>query len=228
MPAPDLTAVHAAQLAAAASDLHEALARHRLVGIIRGSDPQASVATARVLAEEGFHLLEVSLTTTDAFGVLARMAAELPAEVRVGAGTALTPEQVRQAREAGASFVLSPSDCPGLREAAQLGLPTIPGALTPSEVYAASIAPGTAAVKVFPADAHPASYLAALRQPFPGIDLVPVGGVHLADVENYLGQGALAVGVGSPLCGDAPHGGDLDQLRSRARAFVAAAAGMKP
>jgi 2-dehydro-3-deoxyphosphogluconate aldolase/(4S)-4-hydroxy-2-oxoglutarate aldolase len=59
----------------------------------------------------------------------------------------------------------------------------------------------------------------ALRDPFPHIPLVPVGGVGVGQVREYLDGGALAVGVGSPLLGDAPHGGDLTALRERAQRF---------
>lgn len=206
----------------AARQLREELAEHRLIGIIRGTDPDACVATATVLVDEGVQLLEVSLTTTAAEQVIERIATTLHGRVRLGVGTAMTKTDVRRAHDAGASFVLTPGDGPGLREAARRGLPAIPGALTPSEVYAAANAPGTAAVKLFPASSQPPSYLAALRDPFPTIGLVPVGGVGLSDVPAYLRHGAVAVGVGSPLCGDAPHGGDLDALRLRARDFLAA------
>ncbi|WP_262403504.1 bifunctional 4-hydroxy-2-oxoglutarate aldolase/2-dehydro-3-deoxy-phosphogluconate aldolase [Actinomadura sp. CNU-125] len=100
-------------------------------------------------------------------------------------------------------------------------MPVLAGALTPTEVAAAA-ASGVDAVKLFPASAHGPGYLKALRDPFPDVPFVPVGGVGRDEAVEYLALGAVAVGVGSPLCGDAPHGGDLDALRARARAFVAA------
>jgi 2-dehydro-3-deoxyphosphogluconate aldolase/(4S)-4-hydroxy-2-oxoglutarate aldolase len=109
----------------------------------------------------------------------------------------------------------------GVTTAVALGLPVLAGALTPTEVLAARDA-GAVAVKVFPAASLGPGHVKALRDPFPDVPLVPVGGVDLAAVPRYFAAGACAVGVGSPLTGDAPHGGDVAALRERAAAFVAA------
>ncbi|MGJ9422194.1 bifunctional 4-hydroxy-2-oxoglutarate aldolase/2-dehydro-3-deoxy-phosphogluconate aldolase [Aeromicrobium sp. CF3.5] len=202
-------------------ELRERLTEHRLVAIIRGDVPDACVRTAVALAEEGVRLLEVSLTTAGAIGVLSRLSAELGDEVRLGAGTVLTAQDAQSAADAGAQFILTPALSEGLAEARRIGLPVIPGALTPSEVLAAHEG-GAAAVKVFPANLFGPAYLDALEGPFPDISLLPVGGVRLDDVAPYLERGAIAVGVGSPLCGDAPSGGDLRSLRERARTYVSA------
>jgi 2-dehydro-3-deoxyphosphogluconate aldolase/(4S)-4-hydroxy-2-oxoglutarate aldolase len=99
----------------------------------------------------------------------------------------------------------------------------IAGALTPTEVVAA-VHRGATAVKLFPASIGGPSYLKALRDPLPDVPFVAVGGVDVAKAEEYFAAGAIAVGLGSPLLGDAPQGGDLGALRERARAFLAAAA----
>ncbi|MFE0750081.1 bifunctional 4-hydroxy-2-oxoglutarate aldolase/2-dehydro-3-deoxy-phosphogluconate aldolase [Gordonia sp. NPDC058843] len=202
--------------------LRSQLAAHRLLGIVRGTDPGASVRTALTLFDEGIRIIEVSLTTVDAFAVIEEIARATDSTCLLGAGTALSRESVRRAADAGAGFILTPALSEGVDEAVELGLPVIPGALTPTEVHAAAQL-GAAAVKVFPANAFPHRYIADLRQPFPGIDLLPVGGVGLEDVPRYFAHGAIGLGIGSPLCGDAPNGGDLTLLRDRARAFVAAA-----
>ncbi len=202
-------------------DLRAELTEHRLLGIVRGNDPGASVRTALALVDEGIRIIEVSLTTIDAYAVIDEIARAAGSDCLLGAGTALSRESVRRAADAGAGFILTPAMSEGVDEAVELGLPVIPGALTPTEVHAAAQL-GAAAVKVFPANTFPHRYIADLRQPFPGIDLLPVGGVGLDDVPEYLAHGAIGLGIGSPLCGDAPNGGDLTQLRGRARAFVAA------
>lgn len=202
-------------------DLHRSLRERRLLAIIRGSDPDGCVRTALTLAEEGVDLMEISLTSADALTVLERVVAG-SGTAEVGAGTVLTAGDARRAHEAGASFAVTPALCEGVAAAVELGLPVLAGAMTPSEVLAAHRA-GAAAVKLFPAAGPGPAYVAALRGPFPGIDLVPVGGVGADDVGPYLRAGAVAVGVGGPLAGDAVDGGDLDALRARARAFLAAA-----
>jgi 2-dehydro-3-deoxyphosphogluconate aldolase/(4S)-4-hydroxy-2-oxoglutarate aldolase len=200
-------------------DLRGRLAEHPVLGIVRGDDPDAALRTVLALADAGIGLVEVSLTTPGAFGVIERAVADLGD--RVGAGTVLTPDDAARARDAGAAFLLTPALGPGVGAGVELGLPVVAGALTPSEVLAAVLA-GAVAVKVFPASLHGPAYLRALRDPIPDVALVPVGGVGVHDVRPYLDAGALAVGAGGPLVGDAARGGDLAGLRERARAFLAA------
>ncbi|ASR39251.1 aldolase [Prauserella marina] len=205
-------------------DLSGLLAEYRLMAIIRGDDPSACERTAEVLVESGVRLLEVSLTSADALDVLARIAARLGSGAHIGAGTVLTERDARDAREAGATFAVTPALGEGVDAALKLGMPVLAGAMTPTEVLAAHRA-GATAVKLFPAGELGPGYLKALRDPFPHVPMVPVGGVGLDDLRAYLAAGALAVGVGSPLAGDAPNGGDLDGLRRRAAEFVAVARG---
>jgi 2-dehydro-3-deoxyphosphogluconate aldolase/(4S)-4-hydroxy-2-oxoglutarate aldolase len=122
---------------------------------------------------------------------------------------------------AGAQFVVTPAVVESIPEAARRGLPAA-GALTPTEAYNALLM-GASAVKLFPASLGGPAYLKALRDPFPDIPFVAVGGVGLDEMHAYLAVGAVAVGVGGPLVGDAASGGSLSDLRVRARAYVAAA-----
>jgi 2-dehydro-3-deoxyphosphogluconate aldolase/(4S)-4-hydroxy-2-oxoglutarate aldolase len=137
----------------------------------------------------------------------------------MGAGTVLTAGQVREAQDAGAQFIVTPCLAPSTDAAFNLGLPVLVGALTPAEVYSAA-REGAAAVKLFPASVGGPAYLKALKDPFPDIEFVPVGGVAAESVTEYLQAGALAVGAGSPLTGDAPRGGSLAELGDRARTFI--------
>ncbi|WP_326558835.1 bifunctional 4-hydroxy-2-oxoglutarate aldolase/2-dehydro-3-deoxy-phosphogluconate aldolase [Micromonospora sp. NBC_01796] len=204
-------------------NLLDSLRTHRLLAIVRGSDPDAALATVLTLADSGINLIEVSLTSTDALGVLRRARAALGTEYGLGAGTVLTAEQAADAAEAGATYLVTPALAPSLAEAARLGLPVLAGALTPTEVVQATTG-GAAAVKLFPASVGGPDYLRALRDPFPQTPFVPVGGVDAARARDYLDRGAIAVGVGSPLVGDAVRGGDLAALRQRAADFLAVTA----
>lgn len=204
-------------------DLIAELTANRLLAIVRGRDADASYRAVLTLAEEGIRLMEVSLAGAGGASVLGRAADQLGTEVRLGAGTVLTTEDARLAADAGAQFLVSPALTPGIEHAASLGLPWLPGALTPTEVAAACRA-GAPAVKVFPASVFGPSYVRALRDPLPQVPLVPVGGVAIEDMPTYLEAGAVAVGVGSPLLGDAPHGGDLGDLRERVRRALDAVA----
>lgn len=205
-------------------NLREVLRRHRLVAAVRSDDPQAALASVLTLAQAGVAMIEISCAARDALGVLVRARAELGPEVTLGAGGVLTERDVVHVEQAGATFVATVGLAPALAEAARLGLPALAGALTPTEVVSAGLA-GAVAVKLFPAPLGGPRYLAALREHFPEVPFVPSGAVDLASVPAYLAAGAVAVDVGAPLLGDAPFGGDLDALRDRAAAFLAAVNG---
>ncbi|MQS08298.1 bifunctional 4-hydroxy-2-oxoglutarate aldolase/2-dehydro-3-deoxy-phosphogluconate aldolase [Streptomyces alkaliphilus] len=194
--------------------------RERLAAIVRGRDARASVRAAVVLAEEGVGLIEISLTTEDAERVVREVVAEVGDRALIGAGTVVSADDARRARDAGATWLVTPCPGPGLEAAVGTGLPVLGGALTPGEC-AAVMASGATAVKLFPASLGGPPHLAALRDPFPAMPIVPVGGVDTGTAAAYLAAGAVAVGVGGPLLGDAPHGGDPGALRERARAFLA-------
>jgi 2-dehydro-3-deoxyphosphogluconate aldolase / (4S)-4-hydroxy-2-oxoglutarate aldolase len=200
------------------AELRSLLAQERLVGIVRGPDPDRLVDCLRALATAELRLIEVSLTSGGAIDVIARAAEELGDRVVLGAGTVLDADQAVAAIEAGARFAVTPAYGPGVDVCLDRGVPVLVGALTPTEVYAAH-EHGAAAVKVFPASLGGPAYIRGLRDPFPDVPLVPVGGIHEAAVHTYLTAGAVAVGVGSPLLGDAPVDGDLAALTVRATRF---------
>ncbi|MFE3885851.1 bifunctional 4-hydroxy-2-oxoglutarate aldolase/2-dehydro-3-deoxy-phosphogluconate aldolase [Streptomyces lydicus] len=204
-------------------DLSTALRTERLVVIIRGREAEASFRTVMALVEAGLLLIEISLSGKDALTVIRRARAELGDAAWLGAGTVLTAQDARRAAEAGANLIVTPGLGAGLEESVRQGLPTLAGVMTPSEVIAAD-ALGVSALKLFPASAGGPAYLQALRAPFPELPFVPVGGVDAAAAQAYFAAGAVAVGVGSPLVGDAADGGDLDGLRKRAAEFRAVCA----
>jgi 2-dehydro-3-deoxyphosphogluconate aldolase/(4S)-4-hydroxy-2-oxoglutarate aldolase len=198
------------------------LARERLLAIIRSSDPAAAIQAALVLFESGIRFLEVSLVTTDAMRVIAEVARRAPDGCVLGAGTVLTREDVAGAAEAGARFMVTPAVTESVAESVARGIPVLVGAFTPTEVLTA-VGLGATAVKLFPSSIGGPTYLRALRDPLPGVPFVPVGGVNAALAAEYFAAGAIAVGIGSPLVGDAARGGDLDALRARAAGFLTVA-----
>ncbi|WP_346533728.1 bifunctional 4-hydroxy-2-oxoglutarate aldolase/2-dehydro-3-deoxy-phosphogluconate aldolase [Micromonospora sp. DPT] len=204
-------------------DLTTELAAARVLAVIRGTDTAAAVATGIALLEEGVRVVEVALTTPDAPHAIEAIRSAAPAGALVGAGTVLTAADVADVLAAGAQFIVTPAVVESIPEAVRRGLPVAAGALTPTEAYTA-VRMGASAVKLFPAALGGPAYLKALRDPFPDIAFVAVGGVGLAELPAYLSAGAIAVGLGGPLVGDAASGGDLDGLRHRARAYLAAAA----
>jgi 2-dehydro-3-deoxyphosphogluconate aldolase/(4S)-4-hydroxy-2-oxoglutarate aldolase len=205
-------------------NLVESLGVHRLLAIVRGKDTTAALCTVLTLAEEGVAAIEVSLNTADALTVIRQARAELGPDALLGAGTVRSAADAARAVDAGASYLVTPALVDG---PAPDGTPVLMGALTPSEIEAA-LARGAAAIKLFPGSLGGPGYLRALRDPFPDVPFVPVGGVDAQAARDYLDRGALAVGVGSPLVGDAADGGDLDQLRARTADFRKVIAGETP
>ncbi len=195
------------------------LRRERLLPIIRAADPDRVPDVARTLVALGFRLFEISLTTPGAPDLIRHLVDSLDG-VHLGAGTVLEPGQVETVAASGARFVVTPALTPALATATGLGLPALVGALTPTEVVAA-VAAGAAAVKLFPAEVGGPGYLSALRAPLPDVPFVPVGGVTVDVGAEYLRRGAVALGLGSPLIGDAVSGGSLDALAERGAAFRA-------
>jgi 2-dehydro-3-deoxyphosphogluconate aldolase/(4S)-4-hydroxy-2-oxoglutarate aldolase len=205
-----------------AVDFTAELAAARVLAIIRGTDAAAAAAAGTALLAAGVRLVEVALTTPGALTAIEAIRSAAPDGSLVGAGTVLTVADVADVAAAGAQFVVTPAVIESIPEAARRGLPVAAGALTPTEAYAA-LRMGASAVKLFPASVGGPAYLKAVRDPFPDIPFVAVGGVGLDEMRAYLDVGAVAVGVGGPLVGDAASGGSLDDLRVRARAYLAVA-----
>lgn len=199
------------------------LQARRLVAIVRGTSAAAALDAVITLHECGVPLIEVSLTTPDATGVVRRAVEMIGAEATIGCGTVVTADDAARVAACGARFAVTPALGPGVAAALNCGLPVIGGAFTPSEMVEV-MARGAIAVKLFPASAAGPGYVQAVHGPFPAFPIVPVGGVDAVAAQAYLAAGAIAVGVGSPLVGDAASGGSLAALRERVPAFLAAAA----
>jgi 2-dehydro-3-deoxyphosphogluconate aldolase/(4S)-4-hydroxy-2-oxoglutarate aldolase len=182
-------------------------------------------AIADALVAGGVGAFELTLNDPDDAALAAIVAAAEhvargAAPLAIGAGTVLTVAAAQRALDAGASFLVSPHlDRELVGWAAERGVPMLPGAATPTEVLAAWRA-GAAAVKVFPASALGPSFLRELRGPFPDIPLQPTGGITLENAGDFIGAGAIAVGIGSWLFA----GGTPLSVRERARQATTAVA----
>jgi 2-dehydro-3-deoxyphosphogluconate aldolase/(4S)-4-hydroxy-2-oxoglutarate aldolase len=201
------------------------LAIERLMPIVRSTSADVAGLIGRTLIERGYTILEISLTTPGALDVIRDLSDAHPG-VRVGAGTVLRAQQAADARAAGAQFIVTPGLAPSIEAAAELDLPVLAGALTPSEIIAA-VDRGVAAVKLFPAELGGPAYFSALRAPLPDVPIIPVGGVTVETGEEYLERGALGLGLGSPLIGKVASEADVPGLVERADAFRAMIAGRR-
>ncbi|MFQ6395733.1 bifunctional 4-hydroxy-2-oxoglutarate aldolase/2-dehydro-3-deoxy-phosphogluconate aldolase [Nocardia sp. KC 131] len=183
-----------------------------IIAILRAPTAARFAQVAAVLHESGITAVEFTLTSAGALDALRDYAGS---GHPVGAGTVLTAADAARAVDAGAAYLITPVvSTEVIAEARRLGVPVISGAFTPTEIHRAHAA-GSTMVKVFPASVGGPDYIRAIRDPLPDIPLVPTGGVARTDVKAYLDAGATALGMGSPLIGDACVGGDLEALRER-------------
>jgi Entner-Doudoroff aldolase len=193
----------------------------RIIAILRGRFGGREEEIVAALQTGGLTAVEVTLNSPDALATIRRLATRFGATMAVGAGTVLTPEEVKQAAEAGASFIVSPNcDARVIEATKKLNLVSLPGCFTPSEVVAA-IHAGADAAKLFPATVLGPGFVKALRGPLPDVRTVPTGGVTPELAREYFAAGAWAIGAGSELLGKQVD--DLASLRDRAMAYRAAA-----
>ncbi|TCO34167.1 2-dehydro-3-deoxyphosphogluconate aldolase/(4S)-4-hydroxy-2-oxoglutarate aldolase [Kribbella steppae] len=208
-------------------DLLAELRHRKVLAIIRTDGPDRALECIHTLVDAGITALEVSLTTPGGADAIAKARSEYDPSVLIGAGTVITSAQADEVAAAGAGFAVTPAITRGAHRSVELGLPLLCGALTPTEVVAA-LDLGATAVKIFPAKVYGPSYLRELRAPLPDAPLIAVGGVDAKTAPEYLAAGALAVGVASPLLGDAATGGSQADLAARAKAFLTAVAAPHP
>jgi 2-dehydro-3-deoxyphosphogluconate aldolase / (4S)-4-hydroxy-2-oxoglutarate aldolase len=183
----------------------------RVVAILRRV-PDAE-AVVQALAAGGIRIVEITLDSDGALATIERLRAIR--ELTVLAGTVRTPADADAAAAAGAEACVAPGLVPETVERCrELGLPAVPGALTPSEIEAA-LALGVPLVKLFPGSLVGPGYIRDVLAPLAGVPLIVTGGVDLSNAREFLDAGAVAVGVGSALTGVA-------DIESVARRLVAA------
>ena len=203
---------------------HEQIQRIRrtaFFAVIRADSSEQLIDAAHALKEGGCDLIEVTMTTPNAFAVIERATAELGQDVLIGVGSVLDAETARGAILSGAQYVVSPIMNREMIEMAhRYDKVAIPGAYTPTEALDAYVA-GADFVKIFPADVGGPAYIKAIKAPLPQLPLVPTGGVNLKTIVDFLKAGSDAVGVGSALVKkDALKSGDMEEIKRTASAFV--------
>lgn len=174
-----------------------------VIAILRGMAPGVTVQLAQRCWDAGVELVEVP--TQGPAGLRALEAAAEAAKDRgrfVGAGTVYTVTDAHLAVETGAAFLVAPGlDESTVEYAASVEVPYLPGVTTPSEVQRA-ITLGVSTAKLFPAAPLGPGWIAALRGPFPEMNLIAVGGVTPESASDFIRAGALGVGAGGAVAED--------------------------
>lgn len=170
-----------------------------LIAVIRAETPHQAQQMAKTVAQAGLTVIEITWNTPQAPQVISQLRTDFP-NCQIGTGTILQATALTDAIAAGSQFIFTPHvDVALIHQARTAQVPIIPGALTPSEIVQAWEA-GATCVKVFPIQAvGGVNYLRALQGLLGHIPLIPTGGVTLANAQDFLAAGAIAVGLSSSL-----------------------------
>ena len=193
-----------------------------VIAIMRAKSPEQLIAAADAIRAGGVRVIEVTMTTPGALGVIEQATRRYGDQVLFGAGTVLDAETARAAILAGAGFVVAPTlSLAVIALCNRYSIPVVPGCFTPTEMLTAWEA-GADMVKLFPADIGGPDLVKAILAPLPQLQIVPVGGVDLGTAADFIRKGAAALGVGSALVSQKLlETGDMGELTRRAEAFVA-------
>ena len=176
---------------------------NKIVAIVRGVKREDLLPLAEALYDGGIRLMEItysadgSVSDEETADRIKMLVSHFEGRMFIGAGTVLTEKQVELTKNAGGTFIISPDTYENvIKKTRELGMVSMPGALTPSEIQAAHRY-GADFVKVFPMTAMGADYLKAVKAPLSHIKMLAVGGVNLDTMKEYLKAGASGFGMGS-------------------------------
>ena len=200
-----------------------------IVPVVRAAGVEEARQAVDAILAGGIPVVEITMTVPGAVEVIRSVARQFAGKVLVGAGTVVTREQALACLDAGAQFLVSPGLSVAMITAArERNTLPIPGALTPTELMAAS-AEGAEVIKIFPCGSVGGpKYLKALRGPFPNAKVIPTGGVNAGNAAEYIAAGAFAIGVGSDLVDTAAlRQGKPEKIVAAAKELVAAVQGAR-
>jgi len=199
---------------------------NRICGVLRTENAEAGFQACLTALEAGVGTIEVTKTVPSCFELIRGLIASTAGRYPVGVGTVWDPGAVREAKDAGASFVVTPVLLPEVADACrEHDILCVLGALTPTEIYLARLH-GAALVKVFPiAPVGGPRYIETLNGPLGGVPFWVSGGVAIEDIGAYLRLGVKVVGLtGALFPADALARRDMDTIRGNAERAAQAAA----
>ena len=177
-------------------EILKALSDAKVVAVIRGGSPEEATEISKGAITGGIRAIEITYTTPfveETFKALRH------SDAIIGAGTVLDEETARHAILNGAKFVVSPSYNGAIAKLCnRYSIPYLPGCMTITEMVTA-LEGGSDIIKLFPGNQFEPSFIKTVKGPLPNITIMPTGGVGLANMNEWLNAGAVAVGIGSDL-----------------------------
>lgn len=181
----------------------KAIKNEKIIVIVRGIESEKLIPLAEAMYEGGIRLLEITysangkISDEETAENIRQLSEHFDGRMYIGAGTVLTEKQVELTYKAGGKFIISPDSSPEvIKKTRELGLVSMPGALTPSEIQMAHKA-GADFVKMFPITNMGVDYVKAVLAPLSHIKLLAVGGINENNIKDYLKVGVCGFGVGS-------------------------------
>ncbi len=200
----------------------EQVAACGVVPVVVLEDAEQAVPTAKALLAGGINAMEITFRTAAAKDSIAKVAKEVP-EMIVGAGTVINVDQLHDALDAGAKFIVSPGTSEEvIAEAVKLNVPVAPGVVTPSEIMV-GLKYGLKVFKFFPAESYGGlKTIKALCGPFPQIRFIPTGGINQNNAEEYFKNPKIvAVGGSWMVTKDMVVAGDFAGITEKSAAATA-------
>lgn len=209
--------------------LIEEIENEKIIVIVRGVERNKLIPIAEAMYRGGIKFLEITYSANGEVSDeetkenIRLLANHFGGRMHIGAGTVLTEKQAELTKQAGGEFVISPDTNPKvIKRTKELGMVSMPGALTPSEIQLAHIS-GADFVKLFPVSNLEIDYVRAVKAPLSHIRLLAVGGVDLSNIPGYLDIGVCGFGIGSNIVSGKLIGqNDYKGLEELAKKYVSA------
>ena len=211
------------------TEILSAIEQHKIIAIVRGVESSKCMKVAEALYQGGIRLIEITYNQSspeswvNTAAAIKEVAEAFSGRMYVGAGTVTSTRLVALTAEAGGRFIISPNtNVDVIHETKRLGLVSIPGAMTPSEILTAHEA-GADFVKLFPASELGIGFLKAIRAPISHVRLIATGGIGENNARAFLDAGAAGLGVGGSLANKKViENGEFEKLTQAAEALIAA------
>lgn len=186
-------------------DIIQIVDKEKVIAIIRGVSPEQCLKVADALYEGGIRLMEIAYNQQDPSSFpntadcIESIGSKYEGRMLVGAGTVVSTALTELSAKAGAKYIISPDvNVDVIRRTKELGMVSMPGALTPTEIMTAHAA-GADYVKLFPAGNFGPAYVKAIRAPISHVKMMAVGGINEKNLADYLKVGMSGAGIGGNL-----------------------------
>lgn len=209
--------------------LIEQIEKEKLIVIVRGIESKKLISLAEAIYRGGIRFLEITYSADgcvkdeETAKNIEMLAQYFKGNMHIGSGTVLTKKQVELTHKAGGEFIISPDvNEEVITSTKTLGMISMPGALTPTEVQTAHRY-GADFIKLFPVTNLGCEYIKAIKAPLSHVKFLAVGGINLNNIQNYISAGVCGFGIGTNIINkDMVKNNDFEGITTLAKKYVEA------